>query len=58
MGSEPVVWELVAFSNIGTGIVRAIDQEEGVKQYTIDFNPRETFEPLSYEVKIVSVEKK
>jgi hypothetical protein len=49
---------VVVFSNIGTGIVRAIDQEEGVKQYTIDFNPRETYEPLQYEVKVVSVEKK
>jgi FKBP-type peptidyl-prolyl cis-trans isomerase 2 len=58
MGSEPVVGESVFFTNIGTGIVIAIDQEEGVLQYTIDFNPRETYESLLYEVNIVSIEKR
>jgi hypothetical protein len=58
MGSTPAIGDAIFFENIGTGIILATDQEEGVKIYTIDFNPRETYEPLHYEIKIVNVEKK
>jgi FKBP-type peptidyl-prolyl cis-trans isomerase 2 len=58
MGSMPEIGELVFFSNLGTGKVIAIDKEEGIDQYVIDFNPRETYEPLQYEIEILSVDKK
>lgn len=58
MGSTPIIGEAIFFNNIGTGIILAIDQEEGIKKYTIDFNPRETYEPLHYEIKIGEVTKK
>ncbi|MDR3168993.1 MAG: hypothetical protein LBU27_04475 [Candidatus Peribacteria bacterium] len=54
----PVIGDELFFGNIGTGRVRAIDQEEGITYYTVDFNTRESYEPLSYTIKIVSVEKK
>jgi hypothetical protein len=58
MGNTPVVGDAVFFDNIWTGIILATDREEGIKKYTIDFNPRETYEPLQYEVKVISIEKK
>jgi hypothetical protein len=58
MNKVPVLGEAVFLDNVGTGIITAIDQEEGVKKYTLDFNPRETYEPLSYEIHILKVEKK
>ncbi|MDR2415341.1 MAG: hypothetical protein LBD75_01690 [Candidatus Peribacteria bacterium] len=58
MNITPAIGDTIFFENIGTGIILAIDQEEGVKKYTLDFNPRETYEPLHYEIKIVKVIKK
>jgi FKBP-type peptidyl-prolyl cis-trans isomerase 2 len=58
MEIEPLIGALVFFPNLGTGVVIAIDSEEGVLQYSIDFNPRETYQPLQYEITVVKVEKR
>jgi FKBP-type peptidyl-prolyl cis-trans isomerase 2 len=54
----PIIGDELFFNNIGTGRVTTTDQEEGITYYTIDFNPRESYEPLLYTLKIVNVEKK
>ncbi|MDD2537734.1 MAG: FKBP-type peptidyl-prolyl cis-trans isomerase [Candidatus Absconditabacteria bacterium] len=55
---SPEIGTEVALSTLGTGIIRFIDQEEGVNMYTIDFNPMETYEPLYYTLTITQVVKK
>lgn len=53
----PVVGDELFFWNIGTGRVTSIGDEEGITYYTVDFNARESYEPLSYTLTVVSVEK-
>lgn len=57
-GEKAELGDSIFFSNIGTGIVIAIDQEEEVKQYIIDFNAKESYEPLNYIITVISVKKK
>jgi len=55
---EYQVGDRVFLPNVGDGYITYIGISDDVTKYTVNFNPRETYTDLTYEVKILKIRKK
>lgn len=56
--TEYNVGDTISLANVGEWVITSIWLKNGVTKYTIDFNSPETYENLSYEIKILEVLKR